>query len=1345
MVVLAASICTRGGKAVLARAFHDIKRSRIEALLASFPKAADSGTQHTTVEQDNVRFVYQPLDELYMVLITNKQSNILQDIDSLHLFAQVVTSTCKTLDEREILRNAYELLSAFDELVTLGYRENLTISQIKTFLEMESHEERIQEIIARNKELEATEERKRKAKQLEMQRKESARRPGGGMPRTPVYPTYTPPVRPAVTESYDSYEAEKNKSKFAAPKGKGMQLGKKSKTTDMFERVRGEMGAEVDDAPLVPVAAPAAAPEPAAASRATTGDHDAIHVTVNEAISAKLSREGTLNSFTVSGDLSLRISNPAFTKARLELSATPSHGAQFRTHPNVDRNVFNSSKAIQMANTAKGFPVNNSVGVLRWRATPRTDDTSAVPITFTVWVNKGSDGNVGMTIEYELTGGDDLKDVSVIIPYSSAEPTVSSFDAVYEVSGDSLEWTIGNVTQDLPSGAFEFEAQTDDENDFFPMQVRFSKTTPFVDVDVISAALIEGGEVGENVSFSKEIKSVADTYMIEYSQGFHTSLRALPVTEMAPEELQLFSQSTVSSPVAGGHIACNPVIDLTATVGDGGNVLYIWRANDQMVSKHTERNQKVEAIRWKEDGQFLAAGWSDGVVRLIGLENSKAVHHIRVVGDGAGNKGSPPSKIEMIAWSRNVTITKRVGRRTSLKKRLPLPSDISADDMPNILDLPRELTFLDVENSMPKISPLPVSGGSGDDMFVFSTTSSLEFVFRPFKPEDADLVDVMIVGTADGGIHLSIYDSLVIGTFRYPPPQTTARPTTPAKATDTKSSAGSFHLCGHGSHPDISTHALLLRPTDGNGDSLRLVPMDLMFINTSAVSLSLLASKTTTLQNLLRYVKQTQFHMAGEWKAARELPSRFLSAVREDLKNHPRGSLTIVQALYHTVVTGHVMEPVKEWLVDIVGERGHKRWDKAVVSSLQNLRALVHENFLPALERCVVILSRLLGIVRFYDTRENFGFTAAQITRLIDIVSCLTVVGHRILRTIIDELDYFAVFSTWFRLEIDRQSSPSTANDELTEKEATLDHAMVLEYLSTYLTSSPLDMHFDEVTQEDYTKERKLVEDGPGTSSLLELLKKQLEKQEEGQSYMKALPHVEFLVTYLNSRASGVFQGIAEDKRRNVRFGPPTTLSIGRKIWKSDLKVCATPPKGKTETDAIVYTALAGEDKRKVYLFKTQTGVINGVSTTVHTAACGIRLGEEGLGMVDFKFLDEESLLILCTKQKQGQGQGQGTMLLLLLRIPFQQIQYEEYQEGLGEEIKEMKVEDVGKGFAFADLPTGAGNFRPVVQMEVQDRNDRRGEIPGRVCLLGRDKSTYRTYALPEDWEQEVDESSEMN
>jgi hypothetical protein len=263
-----------------------------------------------------------------------------------------------------------------------------------------------------------------------------------------------------------------------------MQLGKKSKTTDMFERVRGDMGPEADDSPLVPIASPAAA-EPAAGPRLSTSlDHDAIHITINESISAKLSREGTVNSLAVSGDLSLRVTDPSLTKLKLSLRATPSHGAQFRTHPNVDKNVFNSSKTIQMTNTTKGFPVNNAVGVLRWRATPKTDDTSALPISFTVWVNRGSDGNCTLTVEYELTGGDALRDVSVVIPYATAEPTVSSFDAVYEVSGDQLEWTIGSVGEDNPNGAFEFEAQADDENEFFPMQVRFSKTTPYVDVDV---------------------------------------------------------------------------------------------------------------------------------------------------------------------------------------------------------------------------------------------------------------------------------------------------------------------------------------------------------------------------------------------------------------------------------------------------------------------------------------------------------------------------------------------------------------------------------------------------------------------------------------------------------------------------------------------------------------------------------------------------------------------------------------------------------------------------------------------------------------------------------------------
>jgi hypothetical protein len=128
-------------------------------------------------------------DELYVLLLTPPLSNILLDIETLHLVGRIVSETCSVAGgrggatEAEVLRNSFELLSSFDEVVSLGYRERVGISEVRAAMEMESHEERIQEIIARNKEQEAKEELKRRAKQLEMQRREMLKRgqsPYGG-------------------------------------------------------------------------------------------------------------------------------------------------------------------------------------------------------------------------------------------------------------------------------------------------------------------------------------------------------------------------------------------------------------------------------------------------------------------------------------------------------------------------------------------------------------------------------------------------------------------------------------------------------------------------------------------------------------------------------------------------------------------------------------------------------------------------------------------------------------------------------------------------------------------------------------------------------------------------------------------------------------------------------------------------------------------------------------------------------------------------------------------------------------------------------------------------------------
>lgn len=177
----------------------------------------------------------------------------------------------------------------------------------------------------------------------------------------------------------------------------------------------------------------------------------------------------------------------------------------------------------------------------------------------------------------------------------------------------------------------------------------------------------------------------------------------------------------------------------------------------------------------------------------------------------------------------------------------------------------------------------------------------MDAIFRPFDPKDNKAVDVMVVGTREGTIHLSIYDSFVIGSFISP----VVVNHIPA------------HLICHASNQNYSTHSLLMKSSAS--DHLFIVPMDLRFVSASSDYLSLLASRSTAFQNLLRYIHQVQLSLVSEYKATQELPSRFLRNINETLGENGNGD--IVQALYHSVATGHTFPAVREWLVDELCER----------------------------------------------------------------------------------------------------------------------------------------------------------------------------------------------------------------------------------------------------------------------------------------------------------------------------------------------------------------------------------------------------------------------------------------
>lgn len=269
-----------------------------------------------------------------------------------------------------------------------------------------------------------------------------------------------------------------------------MQLGRKSKTTDMFEKVRNEMGASAEETTsLLGSQAPAPQTSTPSARQTDLSDRHPLSVIINETISAELSREGAIKSFEVKGDLQLRISDPSLGKVKLHVVAEETNGVQFKTHPNVDKALFSSSRAIQPKDAKKGFPAKGeSLGVLRWKQTAKPgDDAEILPLAFTVWINHGSGNTYTITVEYEHTSTDEdsvLRNVVVSIPFQTSEPVVSSMDEVYEVTGDSIDWNIATIDESNSSGSFEFEAQADDEGEFFPMNVSFSRARPVVNVDV---------------------------------------------------------------------------------------------------------------------------------------------------------------------------------------------------------------------------------------------------------------------------------------------------------------------------------------------------------------------------------------------------------------------------------------------------------------------------------------------------------------------------------------------------------------------------------------------------------------------------------------------------------------------------------------------------------------------------------------------------------------------------------------------------------------------------------------------------------------------------------------------
>lgn len=637
-----------------------------------------------------------------------------------------------------------------------------------------------------------------------------------------------------------------------------------------------------------------------------------------------------------------------------------------------------------------------------------------------------------------------------------------------------------------------------------------------------------------------------------FDNGRQGRISALMATASSRRERQLLQQAEkiLLHPIHPHLISYCPTMDLIAVVTDEEN-LDVYRINGQRAFglKRKDDDLSVIALQWEFNGKSIAVSWSDGSTDLVSAETGKITHKdvtLPKVGDEA------PTQVKRMGWGLNFINVEAVKRWTGLKPNktdgaMPAKTDIFGhpttedwdafkDDttledflqrQPDFQtldiapDLPDQLAMMDMEALLPKLPAIPLPPAlpfmrvSQADSGAFSSQAEVDSLLHSHHLKDHNSVDMFIRLSDRGTVHPSIYDSLETVSVQLP------------KAWNVLSTP-----LLHTSHPYSCTHGLLMETrfsASPTKKSIAYVPLTLNFIPSAGIYLHLIAAKTSQLQNLILYITQTLQRIRAFFKHAQDLPRKFMMNIEETLEEKGLGDL--VTNLFHVACTGHCNPVVKEWLVDELAEGGHKRWDTTVTTSFTTLLALLHENLIPALDRCSIVISRLRGLAQFHDRDWIFSGPISDFTALLQTLKKMRLLAHTAMLYASEEKRQFYSFSKWLRFTIDFEATEpdSQSRIEMEQRDAGVDISQVLAYIQYGLTKSDVAPFLRPEAQLDGKTKARDEAGYEDTKKAIELLK-------EGASFREEALCLEHVAGHLSNGVTGLLKQVSKWQEANIQM-----------------------------------------------------------------------------------------------------------------------------------------------------------------------------------------------------------------
>ena len=374
---------------------------------------------------------------------------------------------------------------------------------------MESHEEKLHNMIKISK-MEQAKDQARDAAKVIREKQRDQQRLGQGSSMQGIgsgsgggSDSFVEPLPVHVNNNLPSSPSPASVANTSSSRGqvKGMSLGGAGKNKSLEDAL-------VKEDKLAPHVAAVSKTSSSLSSSANASDNNhpplppavqhPVMLQIVEKVTAKISRDGNLELFEVKGGLTLTAANDASALCSVQLKSTGASPAGFRfnTHPNVNKALYEKSNLLQLKDASKGFPSARPVGILKWSYSNPSSD-HLLPIKINCWPEEEARGIVNVSIEYSADLKDvELHDVKISIPLGTHEtPNVLSADGSYKHNSSTgeLVWSLHLVDSSNPSGSLEFSILQRNTDAFFPIQVQFSSRQLYCNLEVVSVKTLDSG------------------------------------------------------------------------------------------------------------------------------------------------------------------------------------------------------------------------------------------------------------------------------------------------------------------------------------------------------------------------------------------------------------------------------------------------------------------------------------------------------------------------------------------------------------------------------------------------------------------------------------------------------------------------------------------------------------------------------------------------------------------------------------------------------------------------------------------------------------------------------------